>query len=194
MWTCVSWSWPTSSTQRDQEHASPPLLRLYAHLKERVRKNEESFQAVLSARIVDFSLPLSRARALLENEVEFLVLRELRGKERVDRLIRAQLKYLKEGVVKAKMTDCLDNLRACLEIFLPELSLNDTLESCKNIMKSHDKFSAYFTENPDWRDDVGFLKQAHVTHVPVSFLDELEGIRVLEQHMDKVHVYIECMI
>lgn len=172
----------------------PTFTTAFAHLKERVRKNEGSFQTVLSAKIIDFSLPLSRARALLENEVEFLVLRELRGKERVDRLIKAQLKYLKEGVLKAKITDFIDHLRASLQIFLQKLSLNDTHESCKKAIITHEKFSAYFVENMDWRDDVEFLKQQHVTQVPFSILDEPEGTRVLQEHMDKVCTYIQYIV
>ena len=158
----------------------------HTHLKERIRKNEESFQAVLSSKITDFSLPLKGAQALLENEVEFLVLRELRGIKRVERLIKAQLNYLKEGVVKAKMVDFLDHLQPALQLFLADLSLTDTLESCKEKIRNHDKYLTYFMENPDWRDDVPLLKQEQLTRVPISILDEPEGKKVLRQHMGTV--------
>ncbi|CAI8026984.1 Rho GTPase-activating protein 190 [Geodia barretti] len=150
----------------------------HANLKERVRRNEESFQGLLSGRITDFSLPLPVARKSLENEVEFQLLRELKGIDRVDRLIRAQLKYLKEGVIKSKTTDFLDHIRASLELFLVNLSLEDTSETCVELIRKHEKFSAYFTENAEWRDDAQFLKQEQTTQVPFSLLGREGGTEV----------------
>ena len=158
----------------------------YAHFKERVRKNEESFQSLLSDKITDFSLSLPVARKMLENEAEFFVLRELKGSDRVDRLIRAQLKYLKEGVVKSKMGDFLDHIRASLELFLVRVCLEDTPDTCLATIPNHEKFSAYFVKNAEWRDDVELLKQQHTTQVPFSVFREKEGRRLLQERIDSV--------
>jgi glucocorticoid receptor DNA-binding factor 1 len=158
----------------------------HANLKERVRRNEESFQGLLSGRITDFSLPLPVARKSLGNEVEFKLLRELKGIDRVDRLIRAQLKYLKEGIIKSKRTDFLDHLRASLELFLVNLSLEDTPETCVEMIRRHEKFSAYFTENAEWRDDAQFLKLEQTTQVPFSLLGEKEGLKLLQERIDVI--------
>ena len=157
-----------------------------ANLKERVRKNEESFQNLLSSKLTDFSLSLPVARKSLENEAEFFVLQELKGRERVDRLIRAQLRYLKESVIKSKTTDFLDHIRASLELFLVDLSLNDTPETSMEIIRRHEKFSAYFMENLEWRDDVELLKQEHTTQVPFSLLREPEGLKLLQERINTV--------
>lgn len=162
----------------------------YSHLKERVRKNEKSFQTVLSSKITDFSLSLSRAQTLLENEVEYFVLRELCGQDRVTRLIRAQLRYLTEDAVKRKLANFLDHLQASLQLFLCNLSLSDTLETCKETIRTHDKFSVYFMENKEWRDDFSLLKDEEVTCVPFSILEESEGERILQQHMDMVNAAV----
>lgn len=158
----------------------------HSHLKERVRKVKESFQTVLCSKVTDFSLSLRSARNLLENEVEFLVLRELCGRDRVDPLIREQLRSLKENRIKTKLMHFLDYLQACLELFLLQLTLSDTVDTCKRTIRTHKKFLNYFMENKDWRDDVTVLKEEKVTHIPFSILDEPEGRDVLQQHMDKV--------
>ena len=176
----------------------PPFSVALGHLKERVRKNEESFQNVLTSKITDFSLPVRKAQALLENEVEYLVLQELRGRDRVEKMIKAHLRYLREGKIKSKMANYLDHLQPALQLFLFGLSLVDTLESCKETIRNHEKFSAYFTENALWRDDNAVLKQETVTHVPISILEEPEGKKVLQQHMDKVSAWsfnrLTCII
>ena len=161
-----------------------------ANLRERVRRNEESFQSLLSAKITDFSLSLPVARKTLENEVEFKLLRELKGIDRVDRLIRAQLKYLKEGVIKSKTNHFLDHIRASLELFVVHLSLDDTLETCIEKIHNHDKFSAYFTDSADWKNDVQLLKQEHTTQVPFSLLREKEGTKLLHERIDVVSVVL----
>lgn len=158
----------------------------HAHLKERIRKVKENFQTVLISKVTDFSLSFLNARTLLENEVEFLVLRELCGRDRVDRLIREQLRSLKEKRIKTKLFHFLDYLQACLELFLLQLTLSDTVETCKTTIRTHKKFLKYFTENKDWRDDFSVLKEEKVTQIPFSILDEPEGRDVLQQHMDKV--------
>ena len=157
-----------------------------AHLKERIRKNEETFQKVLTGKITDFSLSLLKARAMVENEVEFQLLRELCGKDRVDRLIKAQLRYLKERVVKNKLVHFLDHLRASLQLFLPVLSLSDSLETCKEMIRSHEKFFSYFLDCKEWRDDFTILKEEQVSRVPFSVLEEPEGQKVLKERMDRV--------
>ena len=159
----------------------------FGHLKDRIRRNEETFQLVLDERILDFCLPLSKARALVENEVEFLLLQELCGKDRVNKLIKAKLNYLKEIAVKKKLAQFSDFLRISLELFLPNLSLQDNLQTCRDAIESHTKFLTYFYQaTEDWRENFALLKDENVAKVPVSFFDEPEGKKVIQEYIDKV--------
>ena len=156
-----------------------------ANLRERIRKNEETFQQVLDERVMDFSTPIHQARALVQNEVEYLLLQELCGKERLDRLIRAKLNYLKEVAVKQKVAHFLDHLQASFELFLHSLTLSDTVETCKLRIRQSSKFSSYFFVKKDWKEDFDLLKEREVTRVPFSLLDE-EGAPSLRKHIETV--------
>ena len=156
-----------------------------AHLRERIRKNAKTFQQVLDERVVDFSTPIRQVWALVQNEVEYLLLQELCGNERLDRLVRAKLNYLKELAVKRKVAQFLDHLQASCELFLHTLTLSDTMETCKLRIRQSSKFSSYFFVKKDWKEDFDLLKEKEVTRVPFSLLDE-EGAPLLRKHIEAV--------
>ena len=163
----------------------PTFSESDAQLRERVRRNEESFQPVLDRKVTDFSLPLAVARQLVRGEVEYLLLQELCGSNRTDRLIRAKLNYLREIAIKSKLANYLDYLLMALELFLPKVKLTDNVSSCKQRVKNHPKFSGYFFEDTSWRDNDDLLKEREGGRVPFTLLDE-EGESLLRMYIEKV--------
>ena len=157
-----------------------------ALLDNRIHNNEESFQKVLDNNLVHFDTPLSDARRMLESHVEFKLLTELCGTERVNRLIRAKLRYLKQELVKRKETAYIEMLPHIFEAILPELELNATLKSCKEALHCSTKFPKYFSDVKNWKEDAEFLKIEDNDHLPFEILDDDRAEDILQKHVDEV--------
>ena len=152
----------------------------------RIHHNEENFQKVLNTTLTHFDTPLNDARKMLEKQVEFKLLTELCGTVRVNRLITAKLRYLKQELVKKKEIDFIEMLPHIFEAILPSLELNATVKSCKEELHCSTKFPKYFVDVKDWKDEVEFLNREDNDHVPFEILDEDTAEDLLQKHIDGV--------
>ena len=159
-----------------------------AQLDERVRRNEEALQYVLDERLVDFSMSLEEANQCLKPIVEYQLLIDLSGKQRVNRLIKAKLNYLKSQLVKYKSASFMKALPHVFTAIVPELELGVTIETAKVKLRRSSKFERYFTDLEDWKENTEFLKSDTEDLVPFSLLDMDEGKGLLETHIDEVRV------
>ena len=162
-------------------------------LDNRIHNNEESFQKVLNINLIHFDIPLNDARKMLETHVEFKLLTELCGTERVNRLIKAKLRYLKQELVKKKEIAYIEMLPHIFEATLPELELNATLKSCKEALHCSTKFPKYFSDVKNWKEDTEFLKRERENndHVPFEILDDDRAEDLLQKHIDTVSWVIQ---
>lgn len=164
-----------------------PYMDAKQHLDDRIRKNEMSFQYVLDNKLTDFSVTVEAASATLSNDVEFQLLRELCGTERIHKLVRAKLLYLKKQAAEQKLTQSLQQLPALLDTLLPSLPLEANVESCLQMLKESVKCTEFLVDLDDWREDNGYLKTTNVV-VPISLFSEPPGNEILQKHIDKVSV------
>ena len=162
-------------------------------LDNRIHNNEESFQKVLNTNLTHFDMQLKDARKMLESHVEFKLLTELCGTERVNRLIRAKLRYLKQELVKRKETAYIEMLPHIFEATLPNLELSATLKSCKEALHCSTKFPKYFTDVKNWKEDTEFLKREDNDHLPFEILDEDTAEDLLQKHIDAVRPCVLVM-
>lgn len=162
-----------------------PYSEAKSHLDDRIRKNEVSFQQVLDQQVKDFAAGITAACESVSTQMEFQLLRELCGTERVQQLVRGKLGYLKRERVEVWQGKYLEALPGMLAVLLPELPLTADEESCRQLLKESPKLSEFFVEAPKWRDDIEFLKVAD-GHVPFSMLSEDPGEEILRQHIDQV--------
>ncbi len=153
---------------------------------ERVRRLEEALQVILDELLKDFYETLSEASSKLKKISEYNILRDLAGSERVFRLIKAKLNYLKQVRVKELSTQYEDQLPGLLHTMLPTLELTDTPTTCHTLLKNHPKFKDHFVEISDWKENKEFLKQADYQHVPFSYVAEDGGKTILAKHIDAV--------
>lgn len=156
-------------------------------LDDRTRRNEEALQAVLDERLIDFSMSLEEASKSLKSVVEYQILVDLSGQERVNKLVRAKLNYLKLQLVKTKTSQFVDMLPHILLAMLPVLQLNATMDSAKALLRSSSKFSRYFAIVDNWKEDSNFLKYTSDV-VPFEFLEDKQGQEILDNHMNEVRV------
>lgn len=152
----------------------------------RIHNNEESFQKVLDTTLTHFNTPLGEARKSLESHVEFKLLTELCGTDRVNRLIKAKLRYLKQELVKRKEIAYIEMLPHIFSAILPSLELGATLKSCKEELHCSTKFPKYFADVKDWKDNVEFLSREDTDHVPFEILDDDTAEDLLQKHIDEV--------
>lgn len=155
-------------------------------LESRIYNNEESFQKVLDTTLSRFDTSLDDARKMLKGHVEFKLLTEICGTNRVNRLIKAKLRYLKQELVKKKETAYTEMLPHIFRAILENLELDATLKSCKEALHCSTKFPKYFVDVKDWRDDVEFLNREDTDHVPFEILDDDTAEELLQKHMDVV--------
>lgn len=156
------------------------------HRDERVHHNEEMFQRILDQKLTDFSITLDTAVSKLQNSVEFQYLTEKCGTDHVQKLICAKLMYLKQEMQKAALSNYYKRLPSILKAMLSTMPLKATRESCIMALKESTQFPAYFTEKKEWKDDWLFLKEPSSYRVPFDILEEDEGKKILQRHMDKV--------
>ncbi len=158
-------------------------------LDERVRRNEEALQVVLDERLVDFSMSLTDAIRVLRPIMEYQILVDLSGQDRVNKLIRAKLNYLKLQLVKSKTGHFLGLLPHILMAMLPMLDLRATVESTKALLRRSNKFDKYFVDVKNWKESTDFLKADSEEVVPFDILFEEQGQVILESHMNEVRVH-----
>lgn len=169
-----------------------PYAESKAQLDERTRKIEESFQLVLDNRLQDFSMSMEEASKCLRGATEYQMLADVSGQARTNKLIQAKLNYLKLQLVKSKTSQFLEMLPHILSAMLPVLELSATTDSAKSQLKSNIKFNKYFVDVCHWRENMEFLKSASDDVVPFEFLEEDQGMEILERHMDEVRVHADA--
>lgn len=162
-----------------------PYADAKAHLDDRIRKNEVAFQAVLDEKLLDFSLSQRAVNDLIGGEVEYQMLQELCGSDRVGKLVRAKLQYLKRQRVEERQSQFLEQLPQVLDSMLPDMPLTADAESCRKMLRGHELFLEQFVDVADWRDDVQTL-QVSAPLIPFGFLEEEAGEEVLQAHINKV--------
>ena len=143
------------------------------------------FYQVLDQKITDFAMSVTAACEIMSDQVEFQLLQELCGIERVQRLVRGKLSYLKRERVEVWQARYLEALPGMLAVLLPELPLTADEESSRQLIKENPKMGDCMVEVSNWREDIGFLKNAD-GHVPFSLLSEDAGEEILRLHIDQV--------
>ena len=163
-----------------------------AQLDERVRRLEVALQAVLDELVTDFYETLPDACSKFKSITEFSVLKDLTGLERVNRLVKAKLNYLKQLWVKELCSHYEVMLPNILKQLLPSLDLNATSETAQALLKQNPDFGKHFVEVADWKENKDFLKKAKDFFkkaeelLPFSFLSEDGGSAILEKHINEV--------
>ncbi len=157
-----------------------------SHLDERIRKIEEAFQSLLHREVSDFSQNIFQVCKDLQSQSEYELLLELKGLERIYRLVRGQLAFLKRQQLESKLMRYVELLPLILDTLIPNLSLNDNIESCCTALRSSSKFGQYFEDVREWRDDNDLLKSSNKDTVPYGLMLEDIGREVLQNHIDKV--------
>lgn len=155
-------------------------------LDERIRRNEEAFQYVLDERLTDFSMSLQEASECLKPIVEYQILIDLCGQDRVNKLIRATLRYLKMQIVKSKTHQFVKTLPHILIAMLPVVEVETTPEVAKTKLRRSSKFERYFVDVENWRENSEFLKSVSEDVIPFGILEEDPGQDVLGSHIDEV--------
>lgn len=161
-----------------------------AQLDERLRRNGEALQSVLDERLMDFSMSLEGASQCLKAIVEYQVLVDLSGIERVNKLVRAKLNYLKQQLIKSKTSHFVSLLPHILIAMVPYLELDATVDSVKALLRSSVKFDRYFVDVKNWKENTEYLKSTSDDLVPFELLDEEQGAEILESHMNEVRVQL----
>ena len=159
-----------------------------AQLEERIERNGEAFQHVLDERLVDFSMSLEDASKHLKATGEYLTLVDLCGEKRVKQLIQSKAKDLVLRFVKSKADYFAELLEHILVAMLPVLEAEDTVEDAKNLLRKSVKYSKYFVDVENWKENLMFLKSIPVDSavVPFGILEEEQGQEVLRNHINEV--------
>lgn len=163
-----------------------PYAESKALLDERIRRNEEAFQYVLDERLTDFSMSLEEASKCLKSIVEYQILIDLCGQNRVNKLIQATLRYLKMQMVKSKTEQFLKTLPHVLVAMLPVVELEETTMVAKIRLRRSSKFERYFVDVENWRENSEFLKSQSEDVIPFGILEEDRGQEVLGSHIEEV--------
>ncbi len=164
-----------------------PYAEAKTHLDDRIRKIEESFQNLLDREVKDFSQNVFQVCEGLKEQMEYQVLIELKGLDRLQRLVRGQLAFLRKQQIEAKLTRYVELLPLILDALIPRLSLNDTTDSCASMLRANAKFGQYFVESRgDWQEDNDVLGSSNKDTVPFGLLAEDIGLEVLRNHINKV--------
>ena len=159
-----------------------------SQLDERIRRLEEALQVIMDELLVDFYETVPMASSKLKTIVEFNILKELAGSDRVNRLVRGKLSYLKQQRVKQLTASYEDQLVGALKAMIPTLGLNDNAETCQTRLKKSSDFDLYFVDVSDWKENRDFLKKTDEKHVPFSFILEDPGKGILSRHIDEVRI------
>lgn len=157
-----------------------------AQLDERIRRNEEAFQYVLDERLVDFSMSVTAASECLKPIMEYQILIDLCGQDRVNKLIRAKLRYLKLQLVKSKTVQFVKLVPHILVAMLPDLKEEVTKETAKAKLRKSSKFEKYFVDVANWKENAEFLKSTSEDTIPFGILEEDRGEELLGNHIDEV--------
>lgn len=160
----------------------------HQQLEERIQRNELAFQAVLDRTITSFSLSVYQALGMLEKEVELGVLRDLSGSDRVRRLVRGKLNYLRQERVHALEQGFQESLPPQLPSLLPDLVPGATPTTLRQALKQHAQSRDIFTDVENWREDIEFLARDSPL-VPFSFLSEPIGEELLRRYIEMVCVF-----
>ena len=162
-------------------------------LDERVRRLEEALQCVMDELILHFHITVAEGCHILKPITEFNTLSALCGTERVEKLVRAKLSYLKQQLVKSKYAHFEEMLPHVLVVMLPILGLEDTVDSCMELLKQGPNYNNYFMDITDWKENTEFLKSSN-DQIPFEFLSEEVGQYLLERHINEVGNHFSTVI
>ena len=171
-----------------------PYSEAKVQLDERVRRNEEALQSVLDERLTDFSVEIEDACKMLKPIVEYQVLIDLCGTERVLKLVRAKLNYLKQLLIRNKTQHYEEMLPNILTAMVPKLPLDATPRSTVALLRRNSKFKTYFVDMKNWKENTEFLKVAVDDQMPFDFLEEEQSLEALKKYIDEVSVNLRYVI
>ena len=91
-------------------------------------------------------------------------------------------------VVKSKADYFTELLETILVATLPVLEPEVTIEDAKNKLRKSVKYSKYFVDVENWKENVMLLKSIQVDSaiVPFGILEEEQGLEVLRNHINEV--------
>ena len=82
---------------------------------------------------------------------------QLKGADRCRKLVRMKLGQLQMATVKKQQKMFMDLLPDYLNNVLPDVGLDDTLETCTAKIQDHPRFSECFADVNRWEEDRDFL-------------------------------------
>ena len=82
---------------------------------------------------------------------------QLKGADRCRKLVRMKLGQLQMATVKKQQKLFTDLLPDYLSSVLPDVDLEDTLETCTAKIRDHVRFSECFVDVKRWEEDRDFL-------------------------------------
>ena len=169
--------------------ANPKMFTLSKskrHRERYIQKMEEEFQTVLRIIPVQFDTPVEDARKMLEDHEEFTFLTNICGTKHINKIIRAKFTSLKQELVKEKQQVYIASLPQIFESILPNLELDATTKTCKEMLLASKDLSTYFVDVNGWKNDEAFLKLRDDKHVPLEVLHEIVAEEFLQKHIDVV--------
>ena len=162
-----------------------PYADARQHMDERIRRSEGDFQKLLDRSLSTFTLSVYQAMALMEKEPELSILRDISGSERVRRLVRGKLNYLRQDRVSALRESFTQQLPSILATLLPSMPIDASPDYARAELERHERCKDTFSRVEDWHEDIEFLAQDSPL-VPFQFLSEPAGEELVRQHIDKV--------
>lgn len=140
-------------------------------IKSRIKKNEASLSIVLSHKLTDFTMPLTKAVDLMASESEWHGVAQLKGKERCTRLVKLRLLELLGEEVKKQEKIFLELLPEYLQHVLPTVTLTDTYDTGMTLIRQHPEFYDHFVEIDNWENNDEFI-YSFSRKIPISLLEK----------------------
>ena len=151
----------------------------------RVKKNENSFQAVLDWKLVDFTMETEAALELVKKEVEWQSVAQLKGTERCKKLVKMKMSELWLKAVEKQKKMFFEVLPSSVSTLLQDVTLADTVDSCLTRIMNHEQFPDHFVDVDRWEENKEFLFRFSV-QVPVSILKGEGGLKCIQEHMQQL--------
>ena len=150
-------------------------LEALGHYKDRKMRNEKLFKALLERRLTDFTMSKSEAAALVKREPEWEGVAQLLGSPRCEKLVNVRLGQLHMEVIMRQTKIFKELLPGYFSKLLPHVTLECTVESCLEQLKTHNEFHSYFVRITNWTDDTEFL-HTFSDKVPIVFVEKEGGL------------------
>ena len=122
-------------------------------LKQRIKRNEASFNEMLSRKLTDCTLSIYSAISFLKSEPEWLGVAQFSGDRRCERLIELRLAQLKDEAIEKQLSIYIELIPSYLDTLLPAISMTDTYEMCMSLLQQNENFGEYFVNIEDWKSE-----------------------------------------